>query len=84
MNGEQIQRAIEATEPSPEPLAMCEVPIMIGSTGRPAIMGVPEDITQDEVDELAAWMLMNLRKHIAKSRQPASRIEVVRGTLPSR
>lgn len=76
---EQIDEAIAATE---APLAMCEVPVLLRSTGRPAMVGVPEDITDAEVMELTSWMLTGLRRHIAINR--ASQIQVVRGTLPSR
>lgn len=77
-----IDKAIASSE-APEPLRMAEVPVMLNSTGRPAIIGVPEDITDAEVMELTAWMLRSLRGHIEANLHPASRIQVVRGTLPT-
>lgn len=83
MNADQVDQAIAATEPTQAPLAMAEIPVLLQSTGRPAVLGVPEDITDAEVMELTGWMLTKLRGHIAANLRP-SRIEVVRGTLPPR
>lgn len=76
-----IDKAIASSE-APQGMSMAEVPVLINSTGRPAIIGVPEDITDAEVMELTAWMLRSLRGHIQANLTPASRIQVVRGSLP--
>jgi len=75
-----IDAAIATTEPG-VPLAMAEVPVMINSTGRPAVLGVPEDITDQEVMELTAWMLRSLRGHIAANRR-APGLVIARGLPP--
>jgi hypothetical protein len=77
-----IDDAIAATDPGPT-LAMVEVPINLTTTGRPAIVAVPEDITDAEVMELTAWMLRSLRGHIGANVRARSRLVVARGLPPS-
>jgi hypothetical protein len=56
--------------------AMAEIPVLITSTQRPCMLLLPADISDQEVAELAAWMLLNARPWIARSGSPAGRIIV--------
>jgi hypothetical protein len=48
-------------------------PVVIGSTGRPVVMAVPPDLTDDELLEFASWLL-NPGGLRAQLRRPTSRI----------
>ena len=70
-----VDQAIAATQ-QPEPMALQQVgPITITSTGRPAVLAVPPDLTDDELLELASWLLNpgGLRAMLRRT-SPASRI----------
>lgn len=72
---DQIDQAIAAAD-RPAPLELVEVPILIASTGRPAVVGIPIDVTEAEVLELVGWIASSLRKHLAANAR--SRIEIAR------
>lgn len=80
MTGDKIDDAIGATADPFGGLTMAEIGVNIASTGRPAMLLVPSDLTVDELRELAGWMLLHLRSHIDARKRPA--IEIVRGSLP--
>ena len=73
-----IDKAIVSSSPDP---VMAQVPIVIGSTGRPAMLLIPDDVTDREVMELAAWLLNGLRGHIAANRKASGGLIVARGRL---
>ena len=75
---DDIDSAIAATEPVQ---GLVQVPIVIASTGRPAIVTVPDDLTDAETIELAAYLLTGLRPHIAANlaRRPA--LVIARGRV---
>lgn len=58
-----IDQAIGATERT---VTMCEVPVTIASSGRPALLHVPVDMSDTEVMELAAFMLLYMRQWIGR------------------
>lgn len=70
--GDPIAAAIAAAA-EPQPVDMIQKQITISSTGRPAAILVPADITAAELAELCGWMLTALRVETAAPR-PAARI----------
>lgn len=78
---DQIGKAIAAAEAEPVWPAMTEIPVLIQSTGRPAIVALPTDITVAEIGELAAWMLIQARHELATRAAAASPIVVARGRV---
>jgi hypothetical protein len=70
-----IDQAIAAAA-EPQTVQLIEVKVQISSTGRPVIMAVPVDLTDAEIIELGAFVLVGLRLHIARQLGPASRIIV--------
>lgn len=72
-NGNQpdpIDAAIDAA--SRPTVTMVEVPIVMRPNGRPAILHCPIDLTDQELIELAGFLLGGLRPHIAKYAQPGA------------
>lgn len=67
---DQVARAIDAVDAAetaaqgPIP-GMAEIPVLIQSTGRPAVLVVPLDITEAEVLGLASWVCKGMLQHIA-------------------
>lgn len=59
---DRIDDAIAAT--SATTVEMAQVPVQIASTGRPAMMVVPTDLSDAEIIELAAFVLLGLRPFI--------------------
>jgi hypothetical protein len=59
--------AVEAATPDPAVVArtLTEVPVLIGSTGRPAIILAPINLTMQESIELASFVLLQLRGELA-------------------
>jgi len=75
-----IAAAIDSVEADPAWPPMTEIPVLISSTQRPCVLALPTDVTNQEIDEIAAWMLLNARAWIA--RQSATpRIIVARGVV---
>lgn len=70
-----IDQAIAAAA-APATVQLVEVKVQISSTGRPVIMAVPVDLDDGEIIELAAFVLVGLRPHIARTTSPASRLIV--------
>lgn len=60
-----------APEPDPRVVTLAEVPVTISSTGRPAILSVPVDLTDDELHELTAFMLLGLPARLEQARGSA-------------
>lgn len=68
-----VDAAIAATT-QPEPVQLQQVgPITIASTGRPAVIAVPTDLTDAELLELTSWLL-NPTGLRAQLRRPLTRI----------
>lgn len=67
-------------------IAAVQINVTIDSTGRPAALVIPEDLTLDELMELVGWMTTavaaNVRAYQANA-GPRSPIEIVR-VLPGR
>lgn len=75
---DKVDEAIAAAA-QPTPPQMAQIPLIIESTGRPAIIAVPLDVTDLEVMELCSWMLKTLRPHIAENLRPAAGLIIARG-----
>jgi hypothetical protein len=76
-----IDKAIARTDGAPAWPPMVEVPVLIASTNRPAVLLVPADVSALEVDELCAWALLNLRAEAHRAAAPSSRLVVARGVV---
>lgn len=62
MNGKDpIDRAIASVG---DTVTMCEVPVQIASSGRPVVLHVPVDLSDHEILELGAFVLMTMRPWI--------------------
>lgn len=74
-----IDAAIAAAA-EPEPVRMAQLQVTISSTGRPAMVAIPEDATDGELAELAGWMLTQVLTAFRQKRAsaPATRIIVPR------
>lgn len=86
MTGERVDPVGQAIAGAGEPThfpPMVEIPILITSTGRPAMIVLPADISVEEVGELAAWILTTARRHIAEDAR-RSRIVVARDVVVHR
>jgi hypothetical protein len=70
-----VDQAIAAAS-EPAPVQMIQVPVTIGSTGRPAQIIIPADATDSELAELCGWMLTSVMGSLRAQRAaaPASRI----------
>lgn len=88
MNGQHngppdpIAKAIDASEKPA--VVMAQVNVTIASTGRPVVLGVPQDMTESELFELVGWMATSLRTAV---REQAGRrgpqLVVARGLPPT-
>lgn len=80
---DKIKDAIAATQPRDDELVMAQQTVRIGSTGRPVILGYPEDLSDGELLELLGWMAIGLRQALADRRAKSvlGRIQVAR-SLP--
>lgn len=73
---DQINKAIAATEKTIEMMA---IPVTLSSSGKPAQINIPADMTEGELAELCGWILTAVLGHIrARKADPASRIQIVR------
>jgi hypothetical protein len=70
-----IDEAIAATEAQ---VQMMRIPVVIASTGRPAFVDLPTDITEGELAEFSGWLLTQVLAHI-RARPAPSPIVVARG-----
>lgn len=76
---DRIDAAIAAAD-EPEPVALVQLEVTISSTGRPAVLALPNDATDGEIAELAGWLLTSVLQGFRQKRAaaPASRIIVPR------
>lgn len=72
-----IDAAISAAD-EPAPVVMTQLQVTISSTGRPAVVAIPEDATDAEIAEFAGWILTSVLMAFRQKRAaaPASRIIV--------
>jgi hypothetical protein len=84
-NGAQAQApdAIDQVIAQSQSVAMQQINITIDSTKRPAILAIPQDITDGEIAELAGWLLTGLlqAKRAERAKGAASRILVPAGAI---
>lgn len=87
MNGHQngtqpdpIDQAVEATQQ----VLMLTIPVTIASTGRPAQLAIPRDITEAELFELVGWMSTAVRNSVIAEAQKRKgpQLVVAHGSLP--
>lgn len=69
-NGDAIDQAIAASEE--RTVTMAEIPVALAITQRPVVLHVPVDMTDGEILELAAFVILNMRPYI-QSRLPPGR-----------
>lgn len=77
MNGEArdpIGDAIATVEEGERTVTMCEVPVTLASTARPVVLHVPVDMSDVEIIELAAFLLLHMRPWIAGQLNGANRL----------
>lgn len=70
--GDAMEQAIAKTERTDRTVTMCEVPVSIASTGRPVVLHVPVDLTDSEIIELTAFVLLHMRPWINSQIDPAT------------
>lgn len=70
--------AVEEREQAPAPIEMVQRQVTISSSGRPAILVYPQDMSETELAELTGWMLTQLRSELLAARAASSRIIVPR------
>lgn len=63
-----VEKAIAATAEQEQTVTMADVPVTLTSTGRPAIVSVPVDLTDVELHELVAFALLGLPHRLAQAR----------------
>lgn len=68
-DGDPLAAAIDAAE-RPE-IRMARIPVTISSTQRRAAIEVPVDATADELAELCAWILTEVRLGLRRQANPA-------------
>lgn len=81
-----IDAAIAAAA-EPAPIEMQQVNVVITSTGRPAAVVIPIDITDAELGELAGWMLtavMNAKRAERAAAAAGPQLEIARSIPPAR
>lgn len=73
-----VADAIAATStPADNQVKMEQTTVTIASTGRPMIIAYPQDMSDEELLEVLAWMAGPLRGHLQQLKKgPASRIIV--------
>lgn len=74
----KVDDAIKATEGSAPPVAQLHLAF---TTGRPAALLLPTDLTLQETLELAAFVTAGLQDELARRRRPVSRLVVASGPL---
>lgn len=68
---DRVDAAIAAAEaPGPIEVELRQFPVVISSTGRPAVLAVPPDLSESELLELMGWMAVYVRGELARARQP--------------
>jgi hypothetical protein len=65
-----------------QPIAMREFRVTIASTRRPAIIALPADATDGEIDEVAGWILTQVLVTYRQERQKAKTIILARSLPP--
>jgi hypothetical protein len=63
-----IAKALGEAVPEEQTVTMADVPVTISSTGRPAILSLPVDLTDVELHELAAFLLLAVPAQLARAR----------------
>jgi hypothetical protein len=84
MSDDKVDQAIAAAALVPDFSQNVEVPILISSSGRPAVLSIPIDVTDAELLELVGWLTLpagGLRSRLAATRGP--QLVVARGRVPS-
>lgn len=90
MNGENgndpIDQAIASVAADERTVEMVDVPVVIACSGRPVVVSLPVDCSDQEIIELAAWLLLRVRGAIAAAgvgpNAQRSGLVVARGSLP--
>lgn len=76
---DRVDAAIANVEGPPR-LQLQQWQVTIDSTGRPALLALPTDVTDVEIAELAGWMLTTLTRTLQVQRQKAkSGLVIARG-----
>ena len=52
------------------------IPVQMSSSGRPAMLQIPDDCSDAELVDLAGWLLTVVRQHVAANRGSKSRIVI--------
>ena len=66
-----VDAAIAAAS-EPPPVRLAQVQVTIASTGRPAVIAIPDDATDAEIAELCGWMLTTLMGSLRERRTTAA------------
>lgn len=84
---DRIAAAVKAAEEqekqdAPASVSMQQFNVTIASSGRPALLALPVDVTDSELAELCGWMLVDLMrsKRAEREKGAASRILVPAGS----
>jgi len=77
--GDPVQAAIEKAEAPAQP----EFVSITMSSGRPAVVAVPPDITERELLDLAGFVVVGLGPELERRRQRSSGIAVVSAIPPA-
>lgn len=80
---DRLDAAIAAEAAKPVEVAMQQINVTISSTGRPAIIVIPNDVSDSELAELAGWVLTAVlnAKRAEREKGAASRILVPAGRV---
>lgn len=71
-----IGKAIEANG-KPPAVDMIQIPVTISSSGRPAMVALPADVTDVELLEIIGWLGSVVAPQL-RARRPASRLVIAR------
>lgn len=82
---DKVDQAIAAADAAATQVAMIEIPVQIASTGRPAQIVIPKDMTDAELVELTGWMLTAVAGQLRelRARSPMGRIILPTGARPT-